>query len=249
MDDEFWNELVRGAESYEFGDAMTMNSSFNTLDEMEVGSNPTVSSFDSPRWNNELERQVTKNTDFIPFYLTNYFVSAPNSSSYFTSSNDSSPFHSYTSQDSPTQESDSSPRVHPSILHRNSPVQETDRYELCCPYYVVSMENKLTSPSSTFPSRFECHECGKKFSTKNNCQRHRRNVHGSNSSSPYIESLPTNIQGVKRSANLIPVQQKCDCPHLTCKRKGKMGFSRPDNLIQHRRNVHNENIPKRQRQS
>ena len=184
MDDEFWNELVRGAESYEFGDAMTMNSSFNTLDEMEVGSNPTVSSFDSPRWNNELERQVTKNTDFIPFYLTNYFVSAPNSSSYFTSSNDSSPFHSFTSHsnsptqesdsspslshsllrllsssyhtssndssrfrsltlpfysftshgNSPTQDTDSSPHVHLSILHRNSPVQETDRYEFYCPY-------------------------------------------------------------------------------------------------------------------
>ena len=139
MDDEFWNELVRGAESYStangFGDAMTMTSSFNTPDEIQVGSNPTVRSFDSQWiWNNELERQVTKNTDFIPFYLINYFVSAPNSSSNFTS-NDSSPFHSYTSQsNSPTQQTDSSPRVHSSILHRNSPVQETDRYELCCPY-------------------------------------------------------------------------------------------------------------------
>ena len=118
----------------------------------------------------------------------------------------------------------------------------------------VSMEKsvKLTLPSSAFPSRFECHECGKSFSTKNNCQRHRRNVHGSNSSSQFIESLPTSIQGVKESANLIPVllkKQKRDCPYPTCKRKGKMGFSRPDNLIQHRRNVHNENIPKRQRQS
>ena len=111
---------------------------------------------------------------------------------------------------------------------------------------------KLTLPSSKFSSRFECHECGKRFSTKNNCQRHRRNVHRSNSPSPFIENLPTSIQGVKESAILVPVlleKQKCDCPHSTCKRKGKMGFSRPDNLIQHRRNVHNENIPKRQRQS
>ena len=120
--------------------------------------------------------------------------------------------------------------------------------------HVVSMEKsvKLTSPSSTFPSRLECYECGKKFSTKNNCQRHRRNVHGSNSSSPFIANLPTSIQGVKESASLIPVlleKQKRDCPYPTCKRKGKMGFSRLDNLIQHRRNVHDENIPKRQRQS
>lgn len=79
MDVEYWNELVLHAESYDTPyDEMFVASSFNTPDEMEVGSNPTVSSCDSHWiWNNGLERQVTKNTDFITFYLTNYFVSNP----------------------------------------------------------------------------------------------------------------------------------------------------------------------------
>jgi len=121
--------------------------------------------------------------------------------------------------------------------------------------HVVSMEKSVeltASPSSAFPPRFECPECGKPFSTKNNCQRHRRSIHEPHSSSPFIEKLPTSTQGNRRSANLIPVlwkKQKLDCPHATCKRKGENGISRHDNLIQHRRSVHNEIIPKRERES
>ena len=59
MGDEYWNE-VWNAESYDqFGDAMAVTSSFNTPDEMEVGPNPTVSSFDIDwilRDDNELGR-------------------------------------------------------------------------------------------------------------------------------------------------------------------------------------------------
>lgn len=119
--------------------------------------------------------------------------------------------------------------------------------------HVVGMDWNVwlrASVSSASLLRFECNKCGKTFSTKNNCQRHRRNIHGSNSSSPFIENEPTSIQEV--TVNLIPVlleKKKWECPYPTCKRKGKGGFNRRDNLIQHCRNVHNQNIPKRQRQS
>ena len=59
MDDGCWNE-VWNAESFDqFGDAMALTSSFNTPDEIQVGSNPTVSSFDIDwilRDDNELGR-------------------------------------------------------------------------------------------------------------------------------------------------------------------------------------------------
>lgn len=35
-----------------------------------------------------------------------------------------------------------------------------------------------------------------------------------------------------------------DCPVEGCKRVGKRGFKRKDNLLQHRRGFHGEDIPK-----
>ena len=144
----------------------------------------------------------------------------------------------------------------------NSPAQETDRYEwplFSGDHRIKERSMKLTafststSPTGASRSRFECDECGKTFSTKNNRERHRSNMHRSNRSSPNTINLSASSQGATESAELIPVtferRKKWDCPYPTCKRKGKGGFSRRDNLIQHCRNVHNDKIPKRQRQS
>ena len=59
MNDEYWNEEWNAELYNQFGDAMALTSSFNTPDEIQVGSNPTVSSFDIDwilRDDNELGR-------------------------------------------------------------------------------------------------------------------------------------------------------------------------------------------------
>lgn len=45
----------------------------------------------------------------------------------------------------------------------------------------------------------------------------------------------------------IYARQKISCPFIGCARTGDNGFARQDNLRQHRRNVHSENIPKERR--
>lgn len=45
----------------------------------------------------------------------------------------------------------------------------------------------------------------------------------------------------------IYAKQKIPCPVIGCGRTGDNGFARQDNLRQHRRNVHNEHIPKERR--
>lgn len=40
-------------------------------------------------------------------------------------------------------------------------------------------------------------------------------------------------------------RQLLDCPFPDCERVGENGFKRKDNLLQHQRSVHGDNIPKR----
>lgn len=59
MNDKYWNEEWNAEFDDLFGDAMALTSSFNTPDEIQVGSNPKVSSFDIDcilRDDNELGR-------------------------------------------------------------------------------------------------------------------------------------------------------------------------------------------------
>lgn len=42
----------------------------------------------------------------------------------------------------------------------------------------------------------------------------------------------------------MPVKRLLDCPVSGCERVGENGFKRKDNLTQHRRNVHGNDIAK-----
>ena len=122
-------------------------------------------------------------------------------------------------------------------------MQETDENEFNCSRSIGAMERRVqlrTSLTSASPSRFECHSCGKSFPTERIRERHQ--LHTRRSNGPFIRSLPTDIRGMRGSAVLFPRFKKWDCPHPTCKRRGKGGFRRRDNLIHHCRNVHNQYI-------
>ncbi|RPB08400.1 hypothetical protein P167DRAFT_356932 [Morchella conica CCBAS932] len=49
-----------------------------------------------------------------------------------------------------------------------------------------------------------------------------------------------------RTVHIRAIDQKLDCTIEGCRRTGEEGFSRKDNLIQHMRSVHGEQIPKNQ---
>ena len=73
---------------------------------------------------------------------------------------------------------------------------------------------------------FECEHCRKVFPKKADRERHLYSVHRDQLHSP---------------------KKLIDCPERDCHRRGLSGFTRKDNLLDHRRRVHNVNIPKRYR--
>jgi len=79
--------------------------------------------------------------------------------------------------------------------------------------------------SSGQPQRpFQCNHCQKNFPKKADRDRHEFSVHREKMRTP---------------RGLI------DCPEKGCPRRDMKGFTRKDNLLDHRRRVHNRNIPKR----
>ncbi|KAF8469737.1 hypothetical protein BDZ91DRAFT_720818 [Kalaharituber pfeilii] len=92
--------------------------------------------------------------------------------------------------------------------------------------------------------RFLCpwENCGKSYKTRSNLQRHRREVHAG-----VIHLPPVQFAGAEGRIPLASGAITHDCPHPYCDRKGEKGFQRKDNLTQHRRNVHAEQIEKRER--
>ncbi|RPB10283.1 hypothetical protein P167DRAFT_537730 [Morchella conica CCBAS932] len=80
---------------------------------------------------------------------------------------------------------------------------------------VFSIGNSLT---------IECWYCEKiNYKTRNDFNRHFRTEH-----------LPYDVI----------LENMISCPVQGCRRTGERGFTRYDNLLQHRRNFHKENIPK-----
>ncbi|KAF8426220.1 hypothetical protein EV426DRAFT_704157 [Tirmania nivea] len=108
------------------------------------------------------------------------------------------------------------------------------------------------SPTISQAQSFTCSVCWKKYKTKNNLQRHRRDaLHGPATPSPlFSNASPGVFDSSGHSSPIIPLFQDrklYECPHPDCPRKGENGFPRKDNMIQHQRLVHNANLPKRQR--
>ena len=107
----------------------------------------------------------------------------------------------------------------------------------------------------TSASPFQCHYCDMLFLTEKFLERH------------HCKSFPTDPQfntwssaissdrgSMWASAVFVPEsleKKSWDCPHPTCNRKGKAGFHRVENLIQHSRSVHNNqhgHVPARGKQ-
>ncbi|KAF8253256.1 hypothetical protein K440DRAFT_282446 [Wilcoxina mikolae CBS 423.85] len=74
------------------------------------------------------------------------------------------------------------------------------------------------------PQPFQCNHCQKNFPKKADRDRHEFSVHR---------------EKMRTTRGLI------DCPEKGCPRRDSNGFTRKDNLLDHRRRVHNRNIPKR----
>ncbi|KAH0613081.1 uncharacterized protein H6S33_009461 [Morchella sextelata] len=77
--------------------------------------------------------------------------------------------------------------------------------------------------STAWRGGFTAPACNSKFKTRNNFNRHFKSTH---------------LLHDTRIENMIP------CPFKGCKKTGHWGFIRYDNLLQHRRSIHKENIPK-----
>ncbi|MCJ1273968.1 hypothetical protein MMC21_001761 [Puttea exsequens] len=78
--------------------------------------------------------------------------------------------------------------------------------------------NSPREPSSE-EAKIVCMHCGHTFKRVYDMNRHYANVHGIG-------------------------QEKLDCPKKKCARKGTDGFKRNDHLLEHRRRVHRDDIPK-----
>ncbi|KAI5808264.1 hypothetical protein DFH27DRAFT_607984 [Peziza echinospora] len=105
------------------------------------------------------------------------------------------------------------------------------------------------SPRST-SQEFRCSDCGKKYQTKNNLQRHRRSAaHSPLASTLLAFRSPSDSPQMNPMIAIIDPSIKVlhDCPHPDCLRKGDQGFVRKDNMIQHQRLVHGTKIDKRDR--
>ena len=229
-------------------------------------------------WNkNELERQGTKNLLMLLFYLNNYAFSsamAIHNSSYPASSNESPLFSISHLNSPPFPVSHCNSPLFPMsncnspLFYGNSPRADHG-----------SSVKITTSLVSAFSLPFECHDCGKLLSKERFLVRHRERHHCSRSTltdksrerhdcksiptegaqfntyrsnSPLVGSFAIGDRAMGGSA--LPVSERLekrnwDCPHPTCNRKGKLGFNRLESLLQHSRNIHNQHVPARQKNS
>ena len=239
-----------------------INSTDNQLEDATVRKFGSFSS-DWMLWKkDELERQGTKKLLMSLLYLINYAFSsamAIHNSSYPASSNES-PLFSISHQSSPHFSSHSSPLF--TMSNNNSP----HIYSNGPGADHGSSITTSTSLAGVPFVPFECAICGGTFSTAKSCERHGcfmsssieemfRERHDYESvpsegaqfstSSPSIGSFAIGDRNMGGSAFPVPERlekKNWECPHPTCKRKGKLAFNRLESLIRHSRSIHNQHV-------
>lgn len=171
------------------------------------------------------------------------YPASSNQSPHFSISLHSSPLFSVSHNNSPlfTMSNSNSPHIYsngPGADHGSS----------------IITTSTFLAGAHTLP--WECDGCGLAFSTEmsrdsHDCNRSfRRELYQPRFRAPILDNPLIGSSAIgDRGRGGLAVYRIYDCPHPTCDRKGGLGFSRLESLIEHSRNIHNQHVPGRRKNS